>query len=83
METAGFGGVDQSLNERRMDDFHRYDVAVQTDLGRFLPEGARLRAPLFFSMSSEKTSPKYNPLDRDVLLKDAIDAVTQRRNATA
>ncbi len=75
METAGFGGVDQSLNERRMDDFHRYDVAVQTDLGRFLPEGARLRAPLFFSMSSEKTSPKYNPLDRDVLLKDAIDAV--------
>ncbi len=72
-ETAGFGGVDQALNSRRMDDFEQYDVAVQADLGRFVPEKARLRAPIYYSVSKEKTTPKYNPLDRDVLLKDALD----------
>lgn len=73
IETAGFGGVDQSLNERRMDDYHRYNFAVQADLGRFLPEKAKVRAPIFYSISKEKTTPKYNPLDQDVLLKDALD----------
>ncbi len=73
IETAGFGGVDQSLNERRLDDYRQFNVAVQSDLGRFLPEGAKLRAPIYYSRTQEKTSPKYNPLDQDVLLKDALD----------
>lgn len=72
-ETAGFGGVDQSLNDRRMDDYEHYNVAVQADLGRFLPEKAKLRAPVYYSISKEKTTPKYNPLDQDVLLKDTLD----------
>ncbi len=74
IETAGFGGVDQSLNERRLDDYTQYNIAVQADLGRFLPEKAKLKAPIYYSYSHEKTSPKYNPLDQDVLLKDALDA---------
>lgn len=73
IETSGFGGVDQSLNERRLDDYEQYNFAIQTDLGRFLPEKAKLRAPIYYSMSKEKTSPKYNPLDQDVRLKDALD----------
>ena len=73
IETAGFGGVDQSLNDRRMDDYVQYNMAVQGDVGRFLPEKAKLKAPVFFSYSKEKSSPKYNPLDQDVLLKDALD----------
>ncbi len=73
IETAGFGSVDQSLNERRLDDYEQYNVAIQADLGRFLPEKAKLRAPIYYSMTKEKTSPKYNPLDQDVLLKDALD----------
>lgn len=76
-ESAGFGGVDQSLNDRRMDDFTRYSVAVQADLGRFLPEKAKLRAPIFYSMTKEKTTPKYNPLDQDVLLKDALEGASK------
>ncbi len=74
IETAGFGSVDQGLNERRMDDYKRWNVAVQGDLGRFLPEKAKLRAPVYYSYSKETTTPKYNPLDQDVKLKDALDA---------
>lgn len=72
-ETAGFGGVDQSLNERRLDDYTQYNVAVQADLGKLMPEKAKLHAPIYYSYSRETTSPKYNPLDQDVLLKDALD----------
>ncbi len=74
IETAGFGSVDQPLNARRMDDYEQYNFAMQVDAGRFLPEGAKLRAPIYYSVSKEKTTPKYNPLDQDVELKDAIDA---------
>ena len=73
IETAGFGSVDQSLNERRLDDYEQYNVAVQADLGRFIPEKAKLRAPIYYSVTKEKTTPKYNPLDQDVLMKDALD----------
>lgn len=73
IETAGFGNVDQGLNDRRMDDYHQYNFAIQADLGRFVPEKLKLRAPIYFSYSKEKTTPKYNPLDKDVLLKDALD----------
>jgi len=76
-ESAGFGGVDQSLNERRMDDFSRYTFAIQTDLGRFLPESVKLKAPIFYSITKEKNTPKYNPLDQDVLLKDALEGASK------
>ncbi|MDE6152877.1 MAG: cell surface protein SprA, partial [Muribaculaceae bacterium] len=76
IETAGFGGVDQSLNERRLDDYKQYNFAVQGDVGRLLPESVKLRAPVFYSVTKETTTPKYNPLDQDVLLKDALDGAT-------
>ena len=73
VETAGFGSVDQSLNSRRMDDYEQYNFAMQIDAGRFFPEKAKLRAPIYYSVSKEKVTPLYNPLDQDVKLKDALD----------
>lgn len=77
-ETSGFGAVDQPLNSRRMDDYRQYNFAVQVDVGRFLPEKMKLRAPVFYSVMNEKSTPKYNPLDRGVLLKDALDIADTR-----
>lgn len=73
-ETVGFGSVDQGLSQRNLEDYGQYNIAVQVDMGRFLPEKAKLTAPIYFSMTKEKTTPKYNPLDEDILLKDALDA---------
>ncbi|MCP9612720.1 cell surface protein SprA [Coprobacter tertius] len=73
VETVGFGGLDQSLSERRLDNYYQYNVATMVDVGRFLPEKAKIKAPLFYSVSEERTTPKYNPLDQDILLKDALD----------
>ena len=73
-ETEGFGSVNQSLSNRRLDNYDQYNVAVQTDLGRFLPEKVKLHAPIYYSYNNEKTTPKYNPLDQDVRLDEAVDA---------
>jgi len=73
-ETSGFGSVDQSMSQRRLDNYDQYNVAVQADLGRFVPEKVKLRAPVYYSYSNEKSTPKYNPLDEDILLKDALEA---------
>ena len=73
-ETEGFGSVDQSLSSRRLDNYDQYNIAVQTDLGRFVPEKVKLHAPIYYSYSNEKTTPKYNPLDQDVDLDEAIES---------
>ena len=78
-ETEGFGGVDQGLSSRRLDDYEQYNIAVQGDVGKVLPEKAKLTAPIYYAKSSERTTPKYNPLDQDILLKDALDAATTKQ----
>lgn len=72
-ETTGFGSVDQGLQNRRMDNYDNINVAVQVDMGRFLPEKVKLKAPVYYSYTNQKTTPKYNPKDKDILLKDALD----------
>ncbi len=72
-ETVGFGSVDQGLSQRNLDNYQRYNVAVQVDMGRFLPKAVNLKAPVYYSVTEEENTPKYNPLDKDVLLEDALE----------
>lgn len=73
IETAGFGALDQSLNERRMEDFKQYNVATSIELGKLFPEKAQVSIPFYYAYSKETYDPKYNPLDQDIELKEAID----------
>ena len=72
-ETEGFGSVDQGLTMRRKDNLDQYSITVNSDLGRFVPEKVKLQAPIYYFYSNDKTTPKYNPLDQDVRLKEAVD----------
>ena len=74
-ETAGFGGIEESLLERRLDDLTQLNVSGALEFGRFFPEKANVRIPLYVSYSLENSKPQYNPLDGDVLLDDALDAL--------
>ena len=73
IESAGFGDVDMSLVNRRLDDYSFYNFAMKLDVGRFLPQSLKLQAPVYYSMTRERTTPQYNPLDTDVKLKHALD----------
>ena len=78
MITSGFGGIEQSVAQRKNEDNLNYSVSTQFDLGRLLPEKAKLHVPVYYSYSKEKVAPKYNPFDTDMLLGDAIDALAER-----
>ena len=74
METAGFGGLEDKVADRRMDNYYQYALTTNFEMGRFFPEKAKVSLPVYFSYTKEKLSPKYNPLDNDMLLDDALDA---------
>ena len=74
MTTAGFGSLDQGIMERSMDDFYQYNVSANVELGKMFPEKAKITAPMFYTYSQQVTTSKYNPLDQDILLKEALDA---------
>ncbi|MDR1938991.1 MAG: cell surface protein SprA [Tannerellaceae bacterium] len=75
IETTGFGGLDQSINERRLDDYKQYSIAANMELGKFFPEKAKVSIPVYYAYSKEIIDPKYNPLDQDIVLKDALNSV--------
>ena len=66
IETAGFGALDQSLNERRMEDFKQYNVATSIELGKLFPEKAQVSIPFYYAYSKETYDPKYNPVIKSV-----------------
>lgn len=74
--TAGFGGLEQSVSERKDEDSYHYSITTSLELGRFLPEKVKLSMPLYYSYSKEVIKPKYNPLDTDMLLEDALASLT-------
>ncbi|HLP06276.1 MAG TPA: cell surface protein SprA [Paludibacter sp.] len=78
METAGYGSIESNVMSRRMDDLYQMNFSTALELGRFLPEKAKLQIPAYFSYTNETLKPKYNPLDQDVLLKDALNNSVDR-----
>ena len=73
VETAGFGGLEQGVNERRDDNLYEWSITTQLELGKFFPEKWKMTLPFYYSYSWQKLSPKYNPFDTDMLLKDALN----------
>lgn len=73
MEKAGYGGLESNVMQRRLDDLYQVNFSSNINLGRLLPEAAKVQMPAFYSYTNETLSPKYNPLDQDVLFADAIN----------
>ena len=72
--TAGYGGLEQSIADRRTDDMYRYSLTTSFNLGRFLPEKAMVSVPVYYSYSKENVSPQYSPYDTDLYLDDVLDS---------
>lgn len=71
-ESAGFGALNQSLLERRDDDYTSVQLSLQMEMGRFLPKQIKLSAPLYFSYSKQLTNPLYDPFNQDILLSESL-----------
>jgi cell surface protein SprA len=70
--TAGFGSIEKKVSERQQEAIGQFDVATNIQLGKFFPEKSGIKIPMHIDYSEMRMTPKYNPLDPDILYKDVI-----------
>ncbi|WP_193316034.1 T9SS outer membrane translocon Sov/SprA [Flavicella marina] len=71
MQTIGFGGVEQRVNERSQEDVKQYGVSTNVNVGQLMPKDWGVKIPLSYSISEEFKDPKYDPKFQDVKFEDA------------
>jgi len=70
--TPGWGSIESKVNDQSKEEVLKYDLSSTIELGKFFPEKAGVRLPLYFGYSEATIKPEYNPLDPDVPLNDAL-----------
>lgn len=71
METRGFGGIEQTVNERSQFDTKQYDIVSNVNVGQLLPKSWNINLPISVSLSEQIKDPKYDPQYQDILFEDA------------
>ncbi len=70
--TPGWGSIDKNVNERSMEQVMQYDLSSNLELGKFFPEKAGVRLPVYVGYSENRVRPQYNPLNPDILLNETL-----------
>ena len=70
--TPGWGSIEKKVNERSKEQIIKYDLSSTVELGKFFPEKAGVRLPVYVGFSETRIRPQYNPLDPDIYLNDAL-----------
>ncbi len=76
--SVGFGSIDKNVNQRAMDDLTTIDLSTNLDLGKFFPEKAKVKIPLYMGYSKSVSNPKYDPLDPDLKMKDVLNRTSSK-----
>ncbi len=74
--TAGFGTLEQRVNERARENFMQYDIATNLEMGKLLPKALGLSIPVYASINQTTRTPEYDPYDLDVKLKEKLSTVS-------
>jgi cell surface protein SprA len=69
----GFGSIEKKVNERAKEETNQYDISTNLELGKFFPEKAQVKVPMFASLSETFINPEYDPEDPDIPLQAALD----------
>ena len=74
----GFGGLEDGVMQRSTDTQKEYSVTTSLELGKFFPDKAKVSIPLYYSVTKEEKRPRYNPLDSDMRLSDALEVAADK-----
>ncbi|MGY5352068.1 T9SS outer membrane translocon Sov/SprA [Wenyingzhuangia sp. IMCC45533] len=80
-QSIGFGGIDQSVNERSQEEIKNYSINTSVNAGQLLPNDWNVRIPFNYTVSEEISTPKFDPKYEDVLSEDAKD-INPNSNST-
>lgn len=76
MNTAGYGSIDQKINQRSQNSTYTYDVSSNLNVGKLMPKDWGVSLPFFIGYSQNVSNPKYNPYDLDQKMGDLLAATT-------
>lgn len=70
--TAGFGTIEQQVNERARQNLLQFDAALNIDAGKLLPKKAGISIPIFASINKTIITPEYDPYDMDIDFQEKL-----------
>ncbi len=76
MSTIGFGTLEQGPQQRSMEDDLQYNIVSNMSLGKLLPKKWGVNLPFNYSVGEEFITPKYDPFNQDIELKQLINETT-------
>lgn len=76
MHTAGYGNIDQKVNQRSQQSVYTYDASSNLNLGKLMPKDWGVQLPFFIGYSENVSNPKYNPYDPDQQMNDLLNATS-------
>ncbi|WP_115462650.1 T9SS outer membrane translocon Sov/SprA [Winogradskyella aurantiaca] len=79
--TAGFGGIEQTPNERSREDIEQYDLVTNWNLGQLLPKEWGVQVPFNFGVGEERITPKFDRYYRDIELQTQLDNPNANRDS--
>ena len=75
MHTAGFGQVDQKLDQRFKDNLLSYNFTTGIELGKLLPQKLGIRIPFYANYAQTLSTPEYDPYQFDIKSKDQFNII--------
>ncbi|ALW84557.1 cell surface protein SprA [Hymenobacter sedentarius] len=70
--SVGFGGLQDKVQQRSIDDAFRGDLQATVAAEKFLPQQLQLRVPVLLQLGHESRAPLYDPLDPDTKLEQSL-----------
>ncbi|HEY4336542.1 MAG TPA: cell surface protein SprA [Puia sp.] len=77
-KSVGWGTIDQSTNQRSLENDAEVDAAINIDAGKLLPKKAAVSIPVYAGVTKTTSTPEYDPFDLDIKLKDKLNAAPAR-----
>ena len=69
----GFGGIDEQIFARSQNEVDQFNVTSSVALHKFFPEKLGLQLPFYVGWSQMTSTPLYDPLSSDELLKAKLN----------
>ncbi len=80
MHTAGYGQIDQKVNQRYRDNFSQFDMSALVNAGKLMPKEWGVQLPVFAGYTQSVSNPIFDPYDMDVTFKEKVqDASPEER----
>ncbi len=70
--TFGYGGVQSKIYERARGETTSYDVSVNLNIDKLLPQKSGLKIPMFASYENATIKPKFDPANPDLRIQAAL-----------